>query len=243
MDERNVFMADIRKALGHTSSESRTPDQCPAIFNSEDISETIDRISNRTSAERQTLLRQFQENAAQINLTVHVDANFDGAAQTIVNIVRNSDPEFSKLRQIIQHDHPDINALQLPERLAADSVAVHTTTPAVSGIREKTIASYIGVTSPPWGIAESATAVQLTLPGQPRSTSLVPSIHIGLIRIENILADLTELYALLRQNPPPSSAVFITGPSKTGDIESYLVYGAHGPRTMHVIVIDEQMDQ
>jgi len=243
MGERNAFVADIRKALGYSSSKSRTPDQCPGIFTSEEISETIDRISGRTSVERQILLKQFQENAAQINLAVHVQTSFDGAAQTIVNIVQNSDPEFSELRQVIQHDHLDIKALQLPEKLAADSIAVHTTVPDDGQIREKTISSYIGITSPPWGIAESATAVQLTLPGQPRSTSLVPSIHIGVIRIENILADLTELYALLRRNPPPSSAVFITGPSKTGDIESHLVYGAHGPRTMHIVVIDKQMDQ
>lgn len=243
MDERNAFMANIRKTLGYSPSESRGPNQCPAIFTSKDTGETIDRISRRTNAEHQALLKLFQENAAQINLAVHVETSFDGAARTIVDIVQNSDPEFSELRQIIQHDHPDIRALQLPEKLTVDSVVVHTTVPDDTEIREKTISSYIGVTSPPWGIAESATAVQLTLPGQPRSTSLVPSIHIGVIRIENILADLTELYALLRRTPPPSSAVFITGPSKTGDIESHLVYGAHGPRTMHIIVIDEQIDQ
>ena len=112
-----------------------------------------------------------------------------------------------------------------------------------SGSEKKTIDSYVGITSPSWGVADSATIVQLTLPGQPRSTSLVPSIHIGVIRIENILADLSELYARLRQNPPSSSAVFITGPSKTGDIEAHLVFGAHGPKIMHIVVIDEQMDQ
>ena len=243
MDERNAFLANIRKELGVSSSESRGPDQCPSVFASKDICETISRIRNRTSAERQTLLRQFQENAAQVNLTVHVDTSFAGAARTIISIVQDSEPEFSEIRQIIQHDHPDIKALHLSEKLAAEAVAVHTTSLADSGIREKTIDSYIGITSPSWGVADSATIVQLTLPGQPRSTSLVPSIHIGVIRIENILADLSELYARLRQNPPSSSAVFITGPSKTGDIEAHLVFGAHGPKIMHIVVIDEQMDQ
>jgi len=243
MDERNAFMANIRRELGISSSESRGPDQCPSIFASEDISEIISRINSRTGAERQLLLRQFQENAAQVNLAVHVVTSFDDAAQTIVKIVQDSEPEFSEIRQIIQHDHPDIAALQLSEKLAAEEVSVHTTTTADIEIREKTIASYIGITCPSWGVADSATIVQLTLPGQPRSTSLVPSIHIGVIRIENILADLSELYARLRQTPPPSSTVFITGPSKTGDIEAHLVFGAHGPKIMHIVVVDEQMAQ
>jgi len=243
MGERNAFMSNIRKELGVSSSESRSPDECPSVFASGDISETISRISSRTSAERQMLLRQFQENAAQVNLAVHVDSSFDGAARTIFNIVQDSEPEFSEIRQIIQHDHPDIKALHLSEKLATEAVPVHTTSTGDIGIREKTIASYVGITSPSWGVADSATIVQLTLPGQPRSTSLVPSIHIGVIRMENILADLSELYAKLRQNPPPSSAVFITGPSKTGDIEAHLVFGAHGPKIMHLVVIDEQMDQ
>ncbi len=238
MDERNAFMANIRKALGKSSSDSRSPEQCSAIFTSENSTKIIDRISCRTRAERQTLLRQFQENATQVNLIVHVDASFSAAARTIVNIVQNSEPEFNGTRQIIQHDHPDIEALELSKELGGEEVILHTTVANDSQIREKTISSYIGITSPSWGVADSATVVQLTLAGQPRSTSLVPSIHIGVIRLENILADLTELYALLHRNPPTSSSVFISGPSKTGDIEAHLVYGAHGPKTMHIIVIN-----
>ena len=243
MDERKTFMANIRRELGVSSSESRGPGQCPSVFASQDISETLSRINSRTIAERQLLLSRFQENAAQINLAVHVSTSFDMAARTIIRIVQESEPEFSDIRQVIQHDHPDIAALHLSEKLAGEAVTVHTTTAAEIELREKTIASYVGITCPSWGVADSATIVQLTLPGQPRSTSLVPSIHIGVIRIENIVADLSELYALLRWTPPPSSSVFITGPSKTGDIEAHLVFGAHGPKIMHIIVVDEQMER
>ena len=116
---------------------------------------------------------------------------------------------------------------------------LHANDPAA---RERTVAAYIGITVADWGIAESATVVQVTEPGRPRSASLVPSIHIVVLPIARIVADLRELHAAMRDRPPESSYVFITGPSKTGDIESHLVYGAHGPRDMHVVVITDDTD-
>jgi len=169
--------------------------------------------------------------------------SLDQAAEKIVEIVDATEPEFSSAKQIIQHDHPDISELQLWKRFSGKAVHVHTSYAADGEVREKTIASYIGLSVPRWAVAESATVVQVTESGQPRSTSLVPSVHIALIHIGDLLADLTEAYAMLRKEPPEYSYVFISGPSKTADIEAHLVHGAHGPYAMHVIVVDEQLDE
>jgi L-lactate dehydrogenase complex protein LldG len=57
--------------------------------------------------------------------------------------------------------------------------------------------------------------------------------------VGNLLADLAELYGVLHRDPPQSSYVLITGPSKTADIEAQLVHGAHGPKAMHVVIVTE----
>lgn len=243
MDEKNVFMANIREALGFSVSEERRPEQCSAIFSSVDDTEILERIRYRTDVEKRALLKILQDNGEQINLSVHPVPSFESAAEKIVNIVKSTSPEFGSTSQVIQHDHPDIVKLQLWKKLAGEAVLIHTVYPEDKEIREKTISSYIGITAPQWGIADSASIVQLTESGQPRSTSLVPSIHLALLKLKNILADLSELYALLQKNPPLDSFVFISGPSKTADIEGQMVHGAHGPREMHLIVIDEGMVQ
>ncbi len=241
MDEKIAFISNIRKALGVTESEMRGVEQCPAVFAPADDAGVLERIRYRTDVEKRALLQILQSNAEEINLGVQTVPSFESAADKIVDIVKSRSPEFDTTRQIIQHNHPDIVELQLWKRLAGEAVTIHTAYPADQETREKSISSYIGITAPQWGIAESASIVQLTLPGQPRSTSLVPSIHIALLRLKNLLADLSELYALLRKDPPEESYVFISGPSKTADIEAHMVHGAHGPKEMHLIVIDENM--
>ena len=82
-----------------------------------------------------------------------------------------------------------------------------------------------------------------TRPGQPRCVSLLPSIHIAVIRMEQILSNLNELYTLLKWNPIEQAEgitrcmTLITGPSKTADIEATLVHGAHGPRELTIVVL------
>ena len=237
MAERTSFFAGIREALGVTSLGERSSDEFPAVFSRPDITRTLTAINDRSAEERQALLVHFQENGAEIRLQVHCAADHAAAADIIAAIARNAEPEFSTDKQLIQHENQELAKLNLAERLAADGVAVHTVNPQDPEARSKTIASYIGVTAADWGIAESATVIQITEPGKARSTSLVPSIHITVLPIERILANLSELQAVLQDRQPPSSYVLISGPSKTGDIESILVYGAHGPREMHVIVL------
>lgn len=237
MAEINDFIADIRTALGFSSADKRDSGQFPALFSSTNIDRVLDRIYSRTIEEKRLLVAQFREQAALLKLIVHETAGFTGAAKIVDDIIRDSSPEFGEAQEIILHDHADIAALQLSTKGDAE-IIYHSTSPINSAIREQTIASYIGITAPQWGVADTATVLQVTKTGQPRSTSLVPSIHIGVLRLENMLADLSELYALLKQNPPNSSYVFISGPSKTADIESQLVHGAHGPKEMHIVVVE-----
>ena len=233
------FLENIRTALGVPAGASRTKNMFPDLFSKQDKKSLIDKIRTRSYQSKETLIEQLDKNCRDLNIDLHVVDSHEDAENVTVELIRTKEPEFSYNRHIIQHTHPDIAAMKLWKRFNRESVTIHTTYPGDEEVSEKTVASYIGITAPDITVASSATLVQLTSSGCPRSTSLVPSIHIALVRSKNLVENLEEAYALLEQIDPQESFVFISGPSKTADIEAHLVHGAHGPKELHIILIKE----
>jgi L-lactate utilization protein LutC len=106
--------------------------------------------------------------------------------------------------------------------------------------RDPFFAADIGISGVDYLIAESGTIVVRSRPKEPRSLSLLPPVHIAVASREQVLADLFDLFdkGLADQaGSLPSCITFITGPSKTGDIELRLVTGVHGPGEVHLVLI------
>ncbi len=238
MDSQNAFLRNIRQSLGLSPDEERPKRLFPALFAKTDTTLILQGIKNRTAEQQDELVELLKTNARALSITTHIVRTYEEAAAVIIHLVRTKSPEFTPTKHIIHHDHPDLAALQLWKRFdrEGEGVTVHTTFSPDRQLREKTIASFIGITAPDIGVADSATLVQFTATGCPRSTSLVPSIHIAFLKKENLVADLREAYALLRERARLDSYVFITGPSKTADIEAQMVHGAHGPREVHLLL-------
>jgi L-lactate dehydrogenase complex protein LldG len=234
----NDFLRTIRTAVSPGSDQVRSKADFPGPFHGQSTEQLVARIGDREVLDHTGLAAAFIENAKPLNLHTALAGSIGQAAEIIATLARECKPEFGTGKHIIQHAHPDLLTMQLWKLLAEDPIAVHTTFSGDPDLREKTVASFIGITVADWGIADSATLVQCTAPGLPRSTSLVPSIHVGLLFRDRILANLDEAYALLREKVLADSVTFISGPSKTADIEAHMVHGAHGPREMHVIIID-----
>lgn len=97
-----------------------------------------------------------------------------------------------------------------------------------------------GVSCAQWGIAETGTLILESSEERHRMVSLVPPIHIVLLRRERICETLAEGMNRLRTSDgelESRAITFITGPSRTADIEQMLVVGVHGPQILVVIVI------
>ncbi len=85
-------------------------------------------------------------------------------------------------------------------------------------------------------IAETGTVVCTSAAGTPLQASLLPPHHIAVVAVENIFESLDDFFAA-QERMPPTNITFITGPSRTADIELTLVVGVHGPKRLDVIVI------
>jgi len=222
------------------------------LFKSEMSDETraiLERLKDRKPAERKKLLTTLIEAAGPINLKVMACEDVNSVTAGIVDLVRDKNPEWGHKKSVVAWQHPLIENLNLPAALSQQDVDVFfTDSNELKGenLRRHVIDSYIGITAADFCMADTATLVMRTRAGQARSVSLVPAIHIAVIELNQIIADLKELYALLKWDPKVKNEgltncmTFISGPSKTADIEATMVHGAHGPREVHVFVITTQ---
>jgi L-lactate dehydrogenase complex protein LldG len=91
------------------------------------------------------------------------------------------------------------------------------------------------------GVAETGTLVLLSGPDNPTSLNFLPETHIVLVFADDIAGNYEDVWDRLRQRSGtdlPRTVNMITGPSRTGDIEQTIELGAHGPRRLHIILIE-----
>jgi L-lactate dehydrogenase complex protein LldG len=107
-----------------------------------------------------------------------------------------------------------------------------------AALREACAAAACGITAADYGMAQTGSLVTRAH-NEARLVSLLPPVHIGILMKDRLLTGLDEFYTLV---PAPADAtcstVFITGPSRSADIEMILVRGVHGPKAIHVIVVE-----
>jgi L-lactate dehydrogenase complex protein LldG len=97
-----------------------------------------------------------------------------------------------------------------------------------------------GVTAADAGIADTGTLVLVPGPHEPRTLSLVPAVHIAVLMASRLYASLpAALRALSPQDDMPSNLLLISGPSKTADIQQTLAYGAHGPKELVIVLVND----
>jgi L-lactate dehydrogenase complex protein LldG len=97
----------------------------------------------------------------------------------------------------------------------------------------------VGVTPCFAAIAETGTLMLLSGPRTPSTINFIPDTHIVVMQAGEVVATYEDGWDRLRaQGDMPRTVNFVTGPSRTGDIEQRLVLGAHGPRRLHIVLVD-----
>lgn len=127
----------------------------------------------------------------------------------------------------------NINRIQLePNVLDEDAL----TKAEISFSREPDPAIRAGVTKAQCGVADTGSMLEAEGEGKSLLASLLPEIHLTVLRTSQIYPSLENVIHLVKNT---KSAVFITGPSATGDIESVHTIGVHGPGEVHAFLVDD----
>jgi L-lactate dehydrogenase complex protein LldG len=159
-----------------------------------------------------------------------VARNEHEAAAALANIIAAL-PDDGPGERIALSDAPALG--DLTQNIAASEITV--------GPSAADLFNYdVGITMAQAGIAETGTLVLEAEKERHRLVSLLPPVHIALVRSRDIHLTIGDALEQLRDQAEMSRAItFITGPSRTADIELTLTVGVHGPKELYVIVLEE----
>ncbi|HCP00139.1 MAG TPA: lactate utilization protein [Rhodospirillaceae bacterium] len=107
----------------------------------------------------------------------------------------------------------------------------------------------VSITSAPHAVAETGTLAMFSGPHHPSTLNFVPETHVVVLPASRIVKSYEDVWDSVREQAddpgsgrdglPPRTVNFVTGPSRSGDIEQTLLLGAHGPRRLHIVIIED----
>jgi L-lactate dehydrogenase complex protein LldG len=222
-ESRESFMARVHEALGRTRTEK--PSEPPPQADQDIV---------RLARPGDDLVAMFEERAKITGMKVIPIAAAD-MTKRIVSLL-----EELGARKLVVGVGSLPQALGLKDSLRRKNYEVIDW--ASSPGLEVQFEADAGITDVHAALAETGTLICNSDAGHSRGLSLVPSVHLAIVRRSDILPDMFDYWARLKGIPGsqlPSSMAFITGPSKTADIEGELIKGVHGPKDVHIFLVQD----
>ena len=208
----NTVIENIRRSLGRTAQAPLSPR--PAIYES--------RQPESPDSEIETFLKEIQKFSVvgQKLLPSEIDA----ALKTLV-LDQN-------IRKATAWETPHLKRLGVTEilnSLGVELVSLHAS-------KHEMALCDLGITEADYLLPETGTLVLTSSADKPRAVSLLPRIHLAIVRPDMLRADMHQVFAEAKDQ---HYLVFITGPSRTADIELTVTLGVHGPKNLYVWMLDE----
>jgi L-lactate utilization protein LutB len=189
-------------------------------------------------------LARFRDAAERVGAVVHGPVTLEAAGAVVLELARARD-----VRRVATWSRRALGEVAaVADRLAAAGLEVFEGSPDDPGGAERAalgarVASAdLGLTGADLGVAETGSILLASGPGKGRSVSLLPACHVVVLALDRLVAGLAEaggaLEAWSTGRGGGANLVLVTGPSRTADIELTLTRGVHGPREVHVVVVD-----
>lgn len=235
---KDQFIASVRSKLGKTDG-SLSEAYEPLTENLSSIEDRVQQTKVRLENRRADLVNELRSVAELRGWQTHIVESYDHVLDCIGTLVRNVSAKL-----VIRSDEDIFHKVSVDSVITDLGARVQIMTKEYSTDEDIDPAlADIGITGSDYAIAETGTVVILPRKRISRLVSLLPPIHVALVRSVDVLESLDDLYLLRRFEYHKNSGNmgsymnFITGPSRTADIEQTLVIGAHGPRETHMIIV------
>ncbi len=227
MNTREQVLISIRRSLAVTGDEP---------MRRSSVRERLERhprnlVPRRGEGDRDHRVQLFAEMAAAVSATVEHVASPQAVPAALLDYLRSRN-----LPHRLRHGTDPFIAM-LPWTQAAPSLE---RSQGRADLSDETSLSRAYA-----GVAETGTLILTSGPDNPTALNFLAETHIVILLADDIAGSYEEVWDRLRQiNGPdlPRTVNMITGPSRTGDIEQTIELGAHGPRRLHIILLDRSAD-
>ena len=207
----NPVLENIRKSLGRTAQTPIEPR--PAIY------------SPRQTGSTDSEIEHFLDEVKKLSGSGQklAPSKIDSALKTLV--------DEQNIRKATVWETPRLRQLGMTEIL--NSLCVELVSPNAN--KHEMAQCDLGITEADYLLPETGTLVLKSSAERPRAVSLLPRVHLAIVRPEMLRGDLHQVFAEAKDQ---HYLVFITGPSRTADIEKTLVVGVHGPKEVYLFLVE-----
>lgn len=222
---RHEIIAAIRQQLAASAPSDAVHNEHPAHH--EVPTRTPQQVAHSPELNL-SLIERFQQSLEAVSGNCSIVRDENEAAEAVRQIL-----ESKQARSIAISDSP--LAQRIIGRVKPDAVLLE------NAASSELFNCDIGITSAQWAVAETGTLVLESNEERHRLASLVPPVHIAIIEADRIRQTLAEVLTAISekgQDGLSRAITFITGPSRTSDIELTLAIGVHGPGEVYVIIIE-----
>jgi L-lactate dehydrogenase complex protein LldG len=184
----------------------------------------------------ENFVQQFRQKYETLAGNVHLVGSATEAAEKVVSILKEAAAQKVALGELPEEfRHP------LEQRCAQAGLEVLMWPFKSAELPQALDSVQAGISWAAFAIAETGSLVEFTTDDAVRLVSALPRVHVGVFRTANLVETLDEAAPRIRnfyaKNPRNATVSFISGPSRTGDIEMRLTLGVHGPAETHAVVI------
>lgn len=183
------------------------------------------------------IVQQFKEKHETLAGIVHLVDGLDEASARVISILEEKQAEKVAVTEL-----PAEITKSLEQRSA--TTGMNLLKPPFDGVElpAEFDSIQVGVTWASFAIAETGALVEFATNDSFRLVSALPLVHISLFQADDIVATLNEAADPIRnfynENPLNATVSFVSGPSRTADIEMRLILGVHGPAETHAVIVN-----
>lgn len=181
-----------------------------------------------------SLFEEFQERTKIVGAELFHVKTLSEAKAVLINLVKSTNAQ-----KVVAVNCPLQQAIGIGDALLAIGVEVYTN---AASVRVQCVTADIGISGVEFGIAESGSVCLDSYSVESRLVSVMTPMHVVFLNSRNIVKGIEDAVGIVSMVLERGYVTFITGPSRTADIERVLTIGVHGPSRLIIIAVDEQVN-